>query len=177
MDSPKSRVGPSLQRLSQEMGYSPPVPFRLLLQACRVGLHRYREKLRIRRACEIMTDPTVSITTVALELGYSSPQHFSKRFSEMTGVSPRKYQLDVADKHRIRSRRLVHKDPPLAIHRPQGQCAATGPTRTQQMALSTAESFPRRAECERHRESRGQCTAKSGRTQLTVCGFPVGRML
>ncbi len=53
---------------------------------------RYRTKLRIERACELLQDRALSIEAVAKQVGYADPIHFSKQFKQYTGTSPRTYR-------------------------------------------------------------------------------------
>ena len=47
---------------------------------------------RVQRAQELLGDGALSITDVALELGYSSPAHFTRMFREVTGQPPSVFQ-------------------------------------------------------------------------------------
>ncbi len=47
---------------------------------------------RINSAKNMLLDDQMSISKIAYELGYSSPDQFSHQFSHMTGFSPRKYR-------------------------------------------------------------------------------------
>ncbi|MEX0324923.1 MAG: helix-turn-helix domain-containing protein [Puniceicoccaceae bacterium] len=49
---------------------------------------RYLLLCRIKRAKDLLKESELSITTIAHELGFSSIQHFSMRFKEVTGESP-----------------------------------------------------------------------------------------
>ncbi len=53
---------------------------------------RYRAKLRIERACELLQDRTQSVEAVAKQVGYADPIHFSKQFKQYTGCAPRSYR-------------------------------------------------------------------------------------
>jgi AraC family transcriptional regulator of arabinose operon len=48
--------------------------------------------LRMRRACELLQNPTLSVKTVACFLGYSDPYYFSRLFKSVTGVAPQNYR-------------------------------------------------------------------------------------
>ena len=45
-------------------------------------------KCRIRRAQDLLRDGKMSVTDIAIELGFSSPQNFAIRFRQETGMSP-----------------------------------------------------------------------------------------
>ena len=52
----------------------------------------YLSELRIEKACSLLADNTISITEVAVSVGYSDPLQFSRFFSRHTGMSPTKYR-------------------------------------------------------------------------------------
>lgn len=53
---------------------------------------KYRGILSIDRACELMADGTQSDRAIATELGYCDEFHFSHRFKEITGRTPRQFR-------------------------------------------------------------------------------------
>ncbi|SDX14379.1 AraC family transcriptional regulator [Paenibacillus sp. CF384] len=48
----------------------------------------YMDRIRINRACELLRQPGANVTTVALDLGYKTSQHFATVFKKYIGVSP-----------------------------------------------------------------------------------------
>ena len=51
--------------------------------------HEFLVTCRIRKAMDILAkDPSVRITSLALDLGFSSSQHFAARFRRETGRTP-----------------------------------------------------------------------------------------
>ena len=51
--------------------------------------HEFLVTCRIRKAMDILAkDPSVRITSLALDLGFASPQHFAARFRRETGKTP-----------------------------------------------------------------------------------------
>jgi AraC family transcriptional regulator len=54
--------------------------------------HQYILRRRIARAKRLMRDPMKSMTDVALECGFATPQHFSQVFRVLTGSSPSEYR-------------------------------------------------------------------------------------
>ncbi len=67
--------------------------FRRLFHAC-TGLSpkKYIDKIKINLACEKLLSTDDSIGEIAASLGYVNQYHFSKRFKQITGTSPRQYQ-------------------------------------------------------------------------------------
>ncbi|HDR50184.1 MAG TPA: AraC family transcriptional regulator [Mariniphaga anaerophila] len=52
----------------------------------------YLLEFRINKALELLNDPKLNVKEVAFETGFTTPQYFSKKFREITGMSPRKYK-------------------------------------------------------------------------------------
>lgn len=53
---------------------------------------RWRDQLRVREACRLLLASTRSIADIALDVGYPDQLHFSRRFKQQVGVSPRQYR-------------------------------------------------------------------------------------
>ena len=47
---------------------------------------------RLRRATQMLKDTELEISRIARDTGFATVQHFSRVFSNLTGVSPRKYR-------------------------------------------------------------------------------------
>lgn len=54
---------------------------------------RYRAQKRIEAACMLLDHPNMTIKSVASGLGFRDEFHFSKRFKQLTGKTPRSHQL------------------------------------------------------------------------------------
>lgn len=57
-----------------------------------VTVLEYRDRLRMKAACEMLRSGFFTIKEIAYELGYCDVYHFSKTFTAYVGVSPGKYQ-------------------------------------------------------------------------------------
>ena len=51
----------------------------------------YYQRLRIQESRRLLRQGRMSVSRVAAELGYSSPQAFSRQFKRVTGVCPTEY--------------------------------------------------------------------------------------
>jgi AraC family chitin signaling transcriptional activator len=51
----------------------------------------YYEQLRMSDARRRLRQPGSSVTSVACEMGFSSPAYFSTRFRHVTGMTPREF--------------------------------------------------------------------------------------
>ena len=52
----------------------------------------YVGKLRVLEACELLVGTKLPVTEIALQVGFYDHSAFSKKFSELIGVSPRDYR-------------------------------------------------------------------------------------
>ncbi|HAC06290.1 MAG TPA: hypothetical protein DCF71_10565 [Gemmatimonadetes bacterium] len=57
---------------------------------CTVG--KYVQGLRIEHACGALSESDASLSSIALETGFSDQAHFTHRFKELTGMSPGVYR-------------------------------------------------------------------------------------
>jgi AraC-like DNA-binding protein len=54
--------------------------------------HRYLQRRRIERAMSLLRSPSVTVTSVAEQVGFESLGTFSRTFSSIVGMSPTEYQ-------------------------------------------------------------------------------------
>lgn len=52
----------------------------------------YVQRLRIKKACEWLSDGALSITDIAHDMGFASSQHFSRTFRKYLGLTPTDYR-------------------------------------------------------------------------------------
>jgi AraC-like DNA-binding protein len=62
-------------------------------EATGVSPARYRSERRIAAACALLKQEPVPIKAIATSLGFRDEFHFSRRFKEITGQTPREYRL------------------------------------------------------------------------------------
>jgi AraC-like DNA-binding protein len=65
---------------------------RLFKRGTGLSLHAYRNQLRLRRSLDLIEERSADLTSVALDLGYSSHSHFSHEFRRAFGWSPSNYR-------------------------------------------------------------------------------------
>lgn len=58
-----------------------------------VSPHRYLLGVRVQMAQEMLTASDIPVTDVALELGFSSSQHFAATFNRLTGETAQSYRI------------------------------------------------------------------------------------
>ncbi len=61
-------------------------------QATGIPPAEFTVREKIREAEELLTDPSRTVTSIAMELGFGSSQHFSTLFRKYTGLSPVQYR-------------------------------------------------------------------------------------
>ncbi|WP_433443254.1 helix-turn-helix domain-containing protein [Nonomuraea sp. CA-141351] len=81
-----------LSALARAAGLSPSYLAELFTAQLGVSPARHQARLRIRRARTLLAETRQSITWIAAELGFSSPQHFATAFRFHTGMTPREYR-------------------------------------------------------------------------------------
>jgi len=81
-----------LQVLAKESGYSRVHFVRMFRAATGYTPHNYLLKLRVDRVCELLATPTLSLTDIALECGFSSHSHLSRVFRQVLGATPSEYR-------------------------------------------------------------------------------------
>jgi AraC family transcriptional regulator len=57
--------------------------------------HRYHAIRRIERAKQLLADRELSVTTIALDVGFSDTSRFSAAFHRLTGQTPSCYRRDL----------------------------------------------------------------------------------
>jgi AraC family transcriptional regulator len=62
-----------------------------------VPLYRYQLRLRLARALDLLGEYD-DLTTLSLELGFSSHSHFSAAFRQVYGRSPSEFRGSVTDR-------------------------------------------------------------------------------
>ncbi|MEO0965766.1 MAG: AraC family transcriptional regulator [Planctomycetota bacterium] len=92
----------TLESLAAVAGWTPAHLTRTFRRLVGLPAMKYVERVRIRRACELLSATPDPVHAVATEVGYEDHAYFSRVFSRSTGVSPTAYRA----RHRL--------DPPLS---------------------------------------------------------------
>ena len=87
----------SVEEIANHFHYSRNQIGSLYKAATGVPLARSIALMRIEQAKELLRERNQSITEIATELGYSSPQYFSKKFAQETGLTPSQYAVSLND--------------------------------------------------------------------------------
>lgn len=81
-----------IDEIVNQVGLSSTVFYQRFREEIHVTPGEYLAQRRVHRAKELLGDPSVSITSIAHSLGYSSSQYFATIFKKTTGVTPRVYR-------------------------------------------------------------------------------------
>jgi AraC family transcriptional regulator len=76
-----------------------------------VGLHGYRTHLRLREALRRIAEPGISLTDLALELGFASHSHFTDTFRRTFGRPPSEVRAAVRSRGSAEARRILEAVP------------------------------------------------------------------
>lgn len=60
-----------------------------------MGIMSYFSRMKIERAKQLIREDSYNFTQIAARLGYDTIHHFSRRFKELTGLSPTEYARSV----------------------------------------------------------------------------------
>lgn len=83
---------PSLSDMASLVGMSPSHFARKFRNTTGLSLHRFINRHRLRRSMDMLRDQSQSLAGVALDLGFSSQSHFTRLFSDLTGMTPAKFR-------------------------------------------------------------------------------------
>jgi AraC-like DNA-binding protein len=86
------RPGPSLEDLGPLVGISPTHFARKFRQSTGLSLHRFVNLCRIQASFSLLRASETSLAHLAIDLGFASQSHFTRLFSELTGMTPAKYR-------------------------------------------------------------------------------------
>jgi AraC-like DNA-binding protein len=109
LQTPATRDYPEIDRLIRTLRDHPDRIWTVESMAdfCNLGLTRFRivfrkrtghspkefiDRERIQQACEMLCTSRRAIVAIATRIGYADPCHFSRRFKEIIGLSPKAYR-------------------------------------------------------------------------------------
>ncbi|WP_406047846.1 AraC family transcriptional regulator [Kribbella sp. NBC_00889] len=82
----------TLRRLADRVGLAPSYLAELFADHLGQPPHRYLNERRIDRARQLLESSDLTITALALSLGFSSSQHFARVFRQLTNTTPSAYR-------------------------------------------------------------------------------------
>lgn len=84
----------SLQQLAQHFGLSVSYASQIFKEQNGEGLLDYYTRMRMRKACDMLEATDMSVTDIALAVGYLRPGSFSRRFKQTVGATPAEYRSE-----------------------------------------------------------------------------------
>ncbi len=97
----------SLAALARNLKCSPFHLTRMFHQHAGVPLHRYQLRTRLARAIDLLLDTNQDLTTIALDLGFSSHSHFTASFRQLVGFSPRRFREVACSRIAAETRKIL----------------------------------------------------------------------
>ncbi|MEH6584577.1 MAG: AraC family transcriptional regulator, partial [Halioglobus sp.] len=85
-----------LDELAERAAMSPNHFLRVFRKLYHATPANYLIRLRVQHARDLLRDPDISVTRVALESGFSDGNYFSRQFRKVVGQSPRQYRKALA---------------------------------------------------------------------------------
>ena len=82
----------TIEELSNNFFLSKSYLSSLFIKATGSGVVEYLQHIRIERACELLTNTTLSITEISTQVGYTDYRFFNKSFKKITGVTAHEYR-------------------------------------------------------------------------------------
>jgi len=83
---------PGLVEVSRIVGLSPSHFAKKFRQSTGLSLERLVNRRRLRAALHVLRDADTPLSRVAIDLGFTSQSHFTRIFSELTGMTPARYR-------------------------------------------------------------------------------------
>ncbi|MES2568902.1 MAG: AraC family transcriptional regulator, partial [Verrucomicrobiota bacterium] len=93
----------SLEEIGRRVGCSHFHLSRIFVQEMGKPIFQYLRQLRLERAAQLLCLGKLNVTQVAIEVGYSSPSHFSTAFHEAFGCCPGLYPMATASQQAVQS--------------------------------------------------------------------------
>lgn len=81
-----------ISTLASQLGLSTDHFIRAFKAATGLSPHEMASELTIEAAKKLLRETGQSVTSISMELGYSSPAHFSERFKQATGMPPTEWR-------------------------------------------------------------------------------------
>ena len=85
----------SLNEISKTLGYNPTYLSSYFSNKTKIKMSEFHNMKRLYKAALYLKNTKISITDIALGLGFSSSQHFCTAFKVYKGISPRDYRNNI----------------------------------------------------------------------------------
>lgn len=81
----------TIKELTNFCGYSPSYFHRKFIKETGIPPMKYYMKLKIEKACQLLTSTNMKVNQIAYKLGFQDPQHFAHVFTSTMGVSAKEF--------------------------------------------------------------------------------------
>jgi len=82
----------TLVDMAKKVGMNDSAFSRFFAKATGNSFNRFVNRVRISKACELLSDTETPITTICYETGFNNIANFNRRFRELKGNTPREYR-------------------------------------------------------------------------------------
>jgi signal transduction histidine kinase/ligand-binding sensor domain-containing protein/DNA-binding response OmpR family regulator len=89
----------SVERLSQELGFSRVHLYKKLISITGKSPVEYIRLVRLKRAAQLLRESQLTVSEIAYEVGFNDPRYFSKQFKLEFNVLPSQYKLGNFEKN------------------------------------------------------------------------------
>ena len=110
--------GPLLGDMGPLVGISPSHFARKFRQSTGLSLHRFVNIRRIQASFPLLRTNDIPLAHLAIDLGFASQSHFTRLFSELTGMTPAKYRNQSKPTVAPGSSMADRSPPPAAVEWP-----------------------------------------------------------
>jgi AraC-like DNA-binding protein len=91
----------NLSAMAKEAGLSPFHFLRTFSRTMGVTPHQYLVRSRLRRAARLLADPCLSVTHVAMDVGFNDLSNFVRTFRRASGMSPSQFRRVACGERKI----------------------------------------------------------------------------
>lgn len=98
-----------ISEIAEAIGISEIYLYKIFIKHTNKSPQQLLLSYRIQLAKNYLSNPSLSIKTIASELGFSNANHFSAIFKKSTGLSPKEYRLSVQDNSDVEKMESVLK--------------------------------------------------------------------
>lgn len=86
----------STQQIAEEMGISASYLRKQFYEAHQLSVNEYLNRVRIRKAQELLLNTDFTVESIALEIGFANTKYMFVLFKRIAGVTPRRYRMQNA---------------------------------------------------------------------------------
>ena len=82
----------SIEDVARQLGYGKSRLYSLFTREVGMAPNDYRQRIRIKRCCERLSETDDAITPIAFDSGFRSSQYFCRVFKKYVGLTPSDYR-------------------------------------------------------------------------------------